>query len=374
MTTESVTRRRLRFAVATVALGALGGCLAAEILLRLLGVTHGVAPVDPHPVVHHWHPSNLRYQAWSPTGEYGGFWVHLNGAGMVTSRELAPTPEPGIVLLGDSFVEGMNVPEDERMSMVVERALGAGVFNLGASSFSPLLSRLLFETFRDRLIPDVIVEVLYANDIANDREYRARAREVDGEIVAVPGPTGVRSALVGLARRLYVARFVRHTWQVYQLEREFRGRSAPSGEDGGWVPYFVEAVDASAPHEDVDFTERNIAALAESARRAGARFYLTAVPDRAAALLGLPDFFNEHMKDVANRSAIAYIDLVPGFRAAGVQSLFHQVDIHWNRDGHALAGRLIADRIRADRTAPRTPYSLCHLCSVGDRVVHTSRF
>jgi hypothetical protein len=76
-----------------------------------------------------------------------------------------------IVLLGDSFIEGLGVPEPDRLSNRLEQALGKEVLNFGVSSFGTSQYYLSYKTFAKKFSHDeVIVGVLPSNDF-NDDNY-----------------------------------------------------------------------------------------------------------------------------------------------------------------------------------------------------------
>src|SRR5688572_10805366 len=90
--------------------------LIVEIILRIAGVGHSNSPTDADPVLNWVHPKNYLYKMYSPSREFGGYKVYFDSCGRrsqlqgVARGKLKSTMS--VVLLGDSFVEALQVPYD----------------------------------------------------------------------------------------------------------------------------------------------------------------------------------------------------------------------------------------------------------------------
>jgi hypothetical protein len=93
-----------------------------------------------------------------------------NSEGMRDKPRSRSASDNRIVLLGDSFIEGWGVPEVDRLSNLLENALGKEVLNFGTSGyFGPTQYYLLYKTFAKKFSHnEVIVGILPSNDFNDD--------------------------------------------------------------------------------------------------------------------------------------------------------------------------------------------------------------
>jgi hypothetical protein len=80
----------------------------------------------------------------------------------------------GILLLGDSFMEGYGVNRGEVLADRLEKILGVRVSNAGVKSYSPLLEYLYLAHRGLALRPDTVVLFFDLSDPANDEYYSRR--------------------------------------------------------------------------------------------------------------------------------------------------------------------------------------------------------
>lgn len=102
--------------------------------------------------------------------KYKGATVRTNRLGMRGSEVEGDEGLLRIALAGDSFTFGSGVEESGTLSASLERALAeeeidAEVFNLGVPGYSALEVAAAAEHLMPQLAPDVLVYVLYANDV-----------------------------------------------------------------------------------------------------------------------------------------------------------------------------------------------------------------
>lgn len=342
---QGARRRRWGFRLAAIAASLLILATGLEAGARVLGLGYGNSPALGHPTFHHWRPSNYAMRVWGADDEYGGFVTHFNADGFGMKADLPPAGTASVVLLGASFVEARQIPEEQRFVTLVGRELGIPSLNFGCSSFSPMLSRLQFDYFRDRVSPVAVVLLIYSNDIEGDANMAKLARhDEDGRIVAVPGvdtPLSVR-----LARRSYFARYVRKLWMSHRLANDMNRRTAGRWEGDAWAPYFPVPLTEYFSPEELARAEREIAALAERCGSEGCPFLLSVVPDRGSLLAGAADRLAEHFARFAERRGLFYVDLVEAFRSGSAKELFFAKDIHFSPKGHELVGRTMAAALR----------------------------
>ena len=105
---------------------------SAEVTLRLLNIGYGNTPLESDPIFHHRHPRRYVYFSHTTSGEYGGFRVYYNDEGLISNPDRVKRDflqgARRIALLGDSFMEGNQVPFSRSITGILESALAqAGV-------------------------------------------------------------------------------------------------------------------------------------------------------------------------------------------------------------------------------------------------------
>lgn len=95
---------------------------------------------------------------------------HFNSDGMRDRPRSRRSSAPRTIVLGDSFIEGWGVKDEERMTNLLEAAKGREFLNFGSSgNFGPIQYYLLYENFAKRFEHDsVLVGILPGNDFDDD--------------------------------------------------------------------------------------------------------------------------------------------------------------------------------------------------------------
>lgn len=257
------------------------------------------------------------------------------------SAEIGPH-RPGVVrvvVIGDSFTEGMGVKEDDAYPRVLHRLLNTGaeagrweVFNCGRRGYD---FPELFDLFETVLAfdPDVVVYGMVLNDAVKTPDFQARQAYLNDWILDrgrmfrddEPRFRGPESRLLAFVRdRIETARIGRDTTAWYH---DMYGE--PNRE--GW--------------------QRTQAFLREMNQRAqarGARFLVASWP----LLVGLEGRYP--FADVSDTIArfclsagIARHDLLPALQGRRADSLWvHPVDHHPNETAHRLAAESLAAPVR----------------------------
>jgi len=322
--------------------------LRPGLLLDWIG--RGPDPVSAYRVQHpvHHHALKPLADARTPSREGRGVPVRYrtNSFGLRDPERAVPKP-PGtfrILMMGDSFIEGVGMESEFTVCAVLERILGRDrptgrveVVNGGCASFSPLLESLFLKHTGLRLEPDLVILNLDMSDVQDDYFYEMQAEYGrDGRPVRVPGvfdPAG---------------------WQTLRPIREG---------DISSDRYFHTRGDAAPDRETLahfDRTWSHILAAYRLARDAGARFLLVAYPMghqvdakewgngrtyyRFEAGMHRGPLF-PYLERKAREADIPYLSLLEGFRRSDTRPLFLDPDGHWNRAGHDLAARLIAEHL-----------------------------
>lgn len=386
-----------RFAVALglVATSLLVALLAGEGVLRLIGFSYPSfhAPDELAGV-------RLRAGAEGWYREEGKAFVRINSDGW-RDRERMPAKPPNVVriaVLGDSFMEAVQVDLDATFASQLERALNscqaygtrvAEVLNFGVSSYGTAQQLLTLKERVARYTPDVVLlAFLPSNDVRNNSKklegWKARPffelREgklvLDASFLGDPGfQERKRSAVIeAQLDRL----------RLYQLWRRVRagsyrgwddapaaaamaaGQTATLGEVGIAERVYMPP---SAPEwqEAWAVTESLLAAINREARHMAARFIVVVLPSPAAVFpdaqlrrryaetLGVADLFypDQRVKQVGEAEGFEVLALGEAMQRGADQTKAHLHGFpntrlgfgHWNARGHALAAQLVARRL-----------------------------
>lgn len=206
--------------ILTIFFSTLIALLFAEVFLRLIDVGYGNAPLERSHTYHHVHPKNYKFLMHNPSGEYGGFHVYYDNLGFRVADEESHSNEltdenKAIIFMGDSFTEGNQVPYNETFVALVSERLGVPTVNFGVSSYSPLIYELQVKNIVSQFNANTVVLQIYSNDFGNDQSYFKDAVLKKNEIIGIDG--GANNVIVTIARKSYLARFIRKSQLLLQL-------------------------------------------------------------------------------------------------------------------------------------------------------------
>lgn len=363
-----VVELALRLKVCTTA-----GCLRP--LLRDTVQSTKVQRSDP--VRHHAFIEGIRYVT---TGSPPGFEYCVYGAINAQGMNDSPVPrekeadEKRVVVLGDSFVAGLNVRREQNLCEVLEVDLAkelsgpVQVINAGVVTYSPLLEYVYYKHSLRAYRPDAVVLVFFANDVFDDLRYTQAARVDESGVPTSVAPDWpwlilprdglppnelnarqwrLRAPLSRtrpwLASKSYFAALVHYAWVVWQAKAE---SSEPPRNDEFFV---LEDNPALAPQQKQGWalTRRYITLLKEECDRDGIPFLLTAVPIAAQIygrttydhffFRGRPtDADHAELAGLGDSLGIDFVDLRPSLKSAG-GDLYFPRDGHWTPKGHRVA-------------------------------------
>lgn len=333
--------------------------------------------------------------------------VRVNSRGMRGPEPAAGAGDVRIVLLGDSFVEGYSVAEEERVSEALEarlRAVGGcevRVVPMGTAGYSTDQQLIWLERDGLSMEPHAVVLMFYFNDVwYNGREtyfgaekpyFRLRADSLVGPFLPLADPPAAaggtardvdegengatrrraRSGEGGLSgMRLY--RLAERTAKNSDFLRSAairlgladpppEARIAAVGPDG--LPTELQVFVSRESEEVVrawEITARLIRRMADLTASAGAEFTIFLVPfrgrvhpDAETPLAGAVDLsaVADRLAGLCARHGLDCMDPAPDFRRAARDEggegarLYYHMDTHWTAAGHAVAADLLAARL-----------------------------
>lgn len=314
-------------------------------------------------------------------GEDGPARFITNDLGIRDDREVSAARSIGglrVLLVGDSFVAGYRTDQGETVGAQLEQILtdrtGLKVEVLPAGAGHPGAAARLVTSCGARVRPDVVlIGVTLGNDLA---QSWVEHRDLPG--VVLDGlflPDDASKQGLGLLP-IKVLRGVR-TWRfLRRLEALVRPEIISSWyydtptrvhlfDPGHSLGHFYVRREIVLVEESFDAITSDLVAAADHAARLGIRAVFAIFPQRfqttdrewAATLFeyGLdPEAFdreapNRRLIDACGRFGLTCVDLLPAFRDAAPDDRLYQArgDMHWNRRGHAVAAKALAEYLAA---------------------------
>jgi hypothetical protein len=307
-------------------------------------------------------------------------------------RPLEKTPGTyRILLLGDSFVEAMQVPIEQTFARTLEATLNRGggtpveVYSMGVSGYGTTSEYLWYRDHGRAFHPDLVLLSFYpGNDVRNNSptlEPTLRPRYgADGQLERVDGVSGEGEQhgwLGGSQAYMFVRKLIltQHPALAERLAKlgvlnRAALRPVPMA-DGVPVDYWVYAANPTPEWRDAwTHTEQLLTALRDAVTADGARLVVMVVTSREQIYpadwqqllqtyppmqqitwdLAGPE---RHVLDWCARAGVPCVQLSPAFEAQRDGPRLHfQYDGHWTAAGHAVAARTVADFLRQKAWPP----------------------
>jgi hypothetical protein len=314
---------------------------------------------DINPAFGVWHRPNGRF-----LHQEGCFSVEYttNSYGARDRDRSIHSAQPRTIMLGDSFVEGLGLPDDERLSDILERDTGHEYLNFGTGgNFGPLQYALLYKTMAANFDHNaVVVGVLPDNDF-HDMDYaywksigegnRYRPYYAPDLSVFYAGhfdPKAGQSTWdhIEAILRAYLASY--HVGQYLYSRLYWRSRGVYSG---------YNDYDAT----DLARLEASLKDIQATAAGHGAREYVFLIP-RANDFLRLhqkgSNRLGPTMEQWGQQSGIPVKDLLPPMDAQSggdFMSYFLPCDGHWSARGDRVAAGILEPWLNAANGSASAP-------------------
>jgi hypothetical protein len=387
--------RWLRSAIVTLGLSLIAGVLALELGLRALGIGNDATMhPDPWPG---WVPIPRRVAEITSEDPTLGrrLTIRINSLGLrdVERRVAKPAGTFRVLVLGDSYVEGQQVPLDSTLTRRMERALDGvrgrrvEVWNCGVPGYTTSQELLYLTHVAAGWRPDLVVLCFPSgNDLADcvpEKATSLRNRPFfvlnGGRLVLDrsrfhpdwPGLGWLRIH----SRALAWWNGLRQARRIHARERAAAVRTTGAPDD-----LQIYAVHPDSIWErSWDITGRLMVATRDAARAMGAGFLMVSVSngvqehrnarqgsvwsvwtDRPEIALDEPE---RRLAALAAAHGLDYLPLLPAFRAEAERTgrpLHIGWTGDWNCAGHALAAREIGARIAARLTGGATRMNPLH--------------
>jgi hypothetical protein len=402
---RSSTARLWGLRLTAVLVGLLLPLVVLECTLRLFG------PILPgnydtgaylirHATLGHFHVPN--FDGWIKAPEFTTR-VEINPRGLRDRRQ-SYEKSPGtfrIVLLGDSFVEAVQVKQSEGVAERLEWALNQDasrpveVVNAGVAAYGTTQELLLLDQMGAELDPDLVLVLFFVGNDVTNNNYRLELWDGDlalalkpyldlrddGSLRLIPGPPP--SAQVGpaaLLRSCCALYNVIETGVYNKLDQNYPREKLEA--IGGLRTPLTGLYDTQPEGEWARAwraSEALLARLRDRSAQLGAPLVVVAAPDwralhpaawRDELQRGNPrsnrldsgrlriEAPTDRLGGIASRLGVSFVDLLPPLRAAMAEGapLYLDFDKHWTAAGHAVAARAIHQGLRAqEHTAPFEP-------------------
>jgi lysophospholipase L1-like esterase len=266
-----------------------------------------------------------------------------------------------VVLIGDSFVEGRYVSDDDVLSRVLERRLGRPVANLGVAGYGAAQELIVLRKDAIPLEPAVVAWFFYeGNDLYNDQVFEN----------ATAAPREARTAQLtdahGWWRRSLVRAGHRELRRLVQpivpSHWPYSGTLAAGPGRGQRVLFGPEATYPWSPYEEARWTSarETLEAAARLTHEHAIHLLLVYVPIKFRVYSDFIDIapgsalghaaswrLHERFAELCHTAALACLDLAGPLREAlrnGGQP-YAPADTHWSAEGHRLVAERVADAL-----------------------------
>ena len=265
-----------------------------------------------------------------------------------------------IVVIGDSFVEGMTVPYAGIVTSLLAALQRKVVANLGQGSYGPQQELIVLRRYGLPLGPRTVIWMFFeGNDLQDAVNYRqTMTQRAIGPWRGFKARSFTWNAFLKLQRTL--------TPKVPGAQRAGLFRTA----DGTAVTVYFGFRPQRLTGRNPEGLEETTAALAEAGRLCkaqGSRLVVVFIPTAFRAVHRFCQFRPESecrnwvVNDMPARlqravasisSEIGYLDLTPSFEAAAKSGLlpYYRDDSHWSEEGHRIAAEALHEYLSATQS------------------------
>jgi hypothetical protein len=285
--------------------------------------------------------SDMTTYEWNVTYDHNGF------------RNLSDLRSADIVVIGDSFVEGLTVPNPLLTTSLLAWLQGQVVANLGQSAYGPQQELVVLKRYGLPLQPRTIIWMFFeGNDLEDVVTYRK----------ATSTPPSFWRAFYSRSFTRNAAKEVKHVFSPTAKPDGIKRSAAFQADGKKLTVYFAYPSPRLSEPEfsALDETVSTIATAYKLSAAQNARFIFVFVPTKYRVFRDYCQFPQESecrnwvlndlperlRKAVASISAdIGYLDLTPRL-AEDVKNgalPYYPDDDHWSPEGHKIAAKAIND-------------------------------
>lgn len=370
-----------------VLVGLLAPLLLMEVALRLFGP---ILPgnydtghyLERHPTLGHFNVPG--FDGWIKTSEFTTR-VRISPLGLRDSRTTYDRPSDvfRVLLLGDSFVEAVQVEATQTVAARLEVALQAQssrrveVINAGVAGYGTGQEMLLFEQEGAKYDPQVVVVVVFLGNDIGDNSYRHDPQrgepssrptfELDSERMIRVVPGAMPEARPDPRAVLRSCCLLYNVFETGVLLKLNNGPVRDQPEFENDARYLVRSLYENDPDPEMvrswRITERLLGLMRDRVRSENVQLVVVGAPDwlaldpaawqermggsRAMSGRYAPDKPSRMLSEIAGKMGVPYVDLLPILaNAPTAEPLYFPIDSHWTPAGHAVVAEAIGAKLR----------------------------
>ncbi len=370
----SQSKKRLFFCLILIILILVIFELLTRILINFSPFLQNLNPplMIEDPVLEHRHIPGIKTISVSPCGEYRvKVTVNQNG---LRDRDIPyhkEKVEKRILILGDSFPEGIQVLSEETYPKVLESLIQEKesnhkytVINAGVAGYSTIHEYLFLKTETIKYDPDIIILSFFMNDVSENHRFRNIFQfSSSGEPVKVKESTS-KTKIIPLPLKLFLKKHSRLMVVISKLYYLLQGsrKSELTKDRIGNLQYDRFAINrieqCNNYDEDWKFTLDLINRINEISKMHKSKFILLIIPlgaqvspDEWEDVNKFEKLSYETMSDYpqiilnkfCSENNIHCIDLLPSFKNNHNEILYFHNNGHFNPKGHSKTAEIILD-------------------------------
>ena len=333
-----------------ILISTLFSAVLVEILLRLVGIGYGNAPIELNQRLHHLHPRNYEFVFYHPGEEFIGHKIFYDEFGYRVKSKNPVLREDNavrrIAFLGDGFTEANSVSwEQSFVGLIESKNSNLNVRNFGVASYSPVIYLVQINNEVKTFKPTDVVVQIFENDFYDDIEYLKKANtKTLSEIKLVSGGASNIDIVKKIFRHSYLARLVRKV--QLQLSIFFLDRiNDPS-------KYFPSYAGTLTNEDERKLTYETILQLKDFANKINARIFFFLVPNKQLMMQNQcceSDTLAAEFHNFIESHNLNLIDLPKAFGNYPDQTkLFFEQDVHFSAEGNLVTAEAISNKLRLD--------------------------
>jgi hypothetical protein len=305
-----------------------------------------------------------------PAGQTYHYDARYDSRGFRNEKDIDRAP---VVVIGDSFVEGVLVPYASLLTSRLRDLLGVEVANLGHSAYGPQQEFAVLRRFGVSIRPKVMLWVFFeGNDLNDVRRYEQQMRYWDeivqqrDEVLHQRG--GINERLLGTNARLALGRLIEPASAAAPApssragsdearKRSCRFTGGQSKQDQTLYLFYAGSALSREDLASLEMTEQLLLLAQKVAAYNSAELALIFAPTTFRVYREFCDFpdggygrewqLNDlpaRLHSWSNAHNIPYLDLTSPLKEAAArgQLVFFPDDIHWNVHGHEVAANALA--------------------------------
>ncbi len=269
-----------------------------------------------------------------------------------------------VLILGDSFGEGVGVTQEKTWNSVLSGKYGLNVYNLSMPGYNLWHELLCFKIEQPRLLTNNRTLVIWAVFAGNDLDTPY------GKILFPEMEQSTfRRFKVTLStykrRSPFIQLFERIRFGNLELAKEKAiARKTPDGEFflfySEYVMPVLRPIEEVRRHDNYEIMRSVIMEMADFLKRNDLDIAIMVIPDKSEVYRWILDGtdpreitaatsgFSAALREICETEGIRFLDLNPGFSHKAKELyeesgelLWWRDDTHWNENGHSLAAELV---------------------------------